>query len=96
MRWKVAEAKRHFSQLIRDAEEAPQVILNRDRVVAAVVDPDTFEAFEAWRAETQRTTIADAFDELRRICAEESYMIEPVTRTDRPNPFADALAASAL
>lgn len=96
MRWKVGEAKRHFSQLIRDAEEIPQIILNRDRVVAAVVDPGTFEAFEAWRAETQRTTIADAFDELRRICAEESYTLEPATRTDRPNPFADALADSAL
>ncbi|HEV7504581.1 MAG TPA: hypothetical protein VGS07_06705 [Thermoanaerobaculia bacterium] len=34
------------------------------------------------------TSIADAFFELRRICAEEDYKLETPERRNRPNPFA--------
>ena len=94
MKWRITEAKRHFSQLVKEAEETPQIILNRERVVAAVVDPETFRAFETWRSQLEQKTIADAFEDLRRICAEESYTLEPAVRADRPNVFVDALADS--
>jgi prevent-host-death family protein len=91
MAWKVAEAKERFSAVIRAAEEEPQLILNRDRVVAAVIDVETYQAFEEWRRREQERTLGEAFAELRRICAEENYVIEVPPRTNRPNAFADAL-----
>ncbi len=96
MRWRIAEAKRHFSELLRAASEEPQLILNRVRLVAAVVDPSTFQAYEAWRADTRRATLADSFVMLRSICAEEGYTLETVSRRDRPNAFADELADTAV
>jgi len=89
MNWKVAEAKQRFSEVVRAAEEEPQLIFNRDRLVAAVVEPDAFQEFLAWRRETERRSVADAFAEGRRICAEEGYTLEVPPREDRPNPFTD-------
>ena len=91
MRWKIAEAKQKFSQLLKNAHTSPQLIFNRDRLVAAVVDAERFEAFETWAKVVQRRTLADAFAELRAICSEEGYSLETPPREDRPNAFADAL-----
>ena len=65
----------------------PQAIYNRDRLVAAVVDPGTFAEFEAWRAGQQRGSIAEAFAELRALCAEEGYRLRLPRREDRGTPF---------
>jgi prevent-host-death family protein len=91
MNWKVAEAKQRFSEVVRAAEKMPQWIYNRGRLVAAVVPAGDLEQFLAWRERKERTSIADAFSELRRICAEESYEFETPERRNRPNPFADGL-----
>jgi hypothetical protein len=92
MRWKVGEAKQKFSEVVRQAAEEPQLIFSRDRLVAAVVEPETFHAFEAWREGQRRVSLADAFGELRQIAEEEGYELELPSRVDRENPFADALA----
>lgn len=91
MNWKVAEAKQKFSEVVRAAEEKPQWIYNRDRLVAAVVPAEDLEQFIAWRKQKDRASIADAFAELRRICTEESYELETPERKNRPNPFAEGL-----
>lgn len=91
--WTVAEAKQHFSAVLRRAAEAPQEILNRDRPIATIVDTETFRTFEAWKA-AQRTPIADSFSELRRIGVEEDYTLKISRRKNRPNPFPNALASS--
>jgi prevent-host-death family protein len=91
MAWKVAEAKERFSAVIRAAEEEPQLILNRDRLVAAVIDAETYRAFEQWRQCEQRGSLAEAFAELRAICAETGYTLEPPPRTNRPNAFEPVL-----
>ena len=70
--------------------------MNRDRLVAAVVDASAFASFEAWSAQEQRRTLAAAFEELRGICAEEGYVLETGAREDRANRFADALADPSL
>lgn len=89
MTWKIAQAKQNFSRLIRAAAEEPQYIYNRSRPVAAVVSGETFELFETWRREQQRRpSLAEAFAELRAICAEEDCEFLEVPRRDRPNPFA--------
>lgn len=89
MDWKVAEAKQRLSEVIRAAEEEPQWLYNRDRLVAAVVEPQTFQDFLAWREREQRPSIGEAFSELRRLCAEEGYTLEIPSRYDRANAFAD-------
>ena len=93
-KWKIAEAKQRLSEVIRAAEEEPQLIFNRDRLVAAVVQPNELEEFLAWRREVGRQSLFERFAELRQICDEESYSFDAAPRVDRPNPFADARAPS--
>lgn len=90
MDWKIGEAKQRFSEVVRAAEEGPQRIYNRDRLVAAVVAPEDFEEFLDWR-ERRHVSLADALGELNRVCAEEGYRLELPDREDRPNPFAEDL-----
>jgi prevent-host-death family protein len=88
MNWKIAEAKQKFSELLRAAEEEPQWIYNRERLVAAVVPAETLQEFLEWRTRRERPSLADAFEELRRILRDEDYALEIPERRDRPNPFA--------
>jgi prevent-host-death family protein len=80
--WKVADAKQHFSEVLRRAADEPQMIYNRDRPVAAVIDADSAREFLAWRSAKQRAPLAEALAQLARICAEEDYALE-VPRRDR-------------
>ncbi len=45
----------------------------------------------SWRNLKEGRTLGEAFEELRRICAEEDYILETPPRQERPNPFLDAL-----
>lgn len=90
MSWKIAEAKQNLSRLLRQAAEEPQLIYRRNRRVAAVIDAETFELFEAWREQRERRrSLAEAFAELRGLCADEDYELPAVERSDRFNPFAE-------
>ncbi|MEM7587598.1 MAG: type II toxin-antitoxin system prevent-host-death family antitoxin [Acidobacteriota bacterium] len=90
MTWKIAQAKQHLSQLIREAAQEPQLIYNRNRPVAAVIGGETLELFETWRKEQQaRRPLSEVFSELRALCQEEDYELPEVDRRDRANPFAD-------
>lgn len=60
MSWKIGEAKQRFSEVVRLAEKAPQVIKNRDRVVAVVMNPR-----DAEQRATAPTSIGSFFAELR-------------------------------
>lgn len=91
MNWSLAEAKQRFSEVVRRAAEEPQLIYNRDSLVAVMVQPEDLRGYEAWREERERRTVGDAFAELRAICAEEGFELPPPPREDRPNPFAGAL-----
>ena len=87
--WRVAEAKVRFSELVRSAADETQQILNRDRLVACLVDAPTFYAFEEWRRQQSQPTLAGALAELGAICAEEDYDLEVPPRRDRANAFAE-------
>lgn len=91
MQWSIAEAKQKFSAMLRAAATEPQQILNRGHVVAAVIDATTFEAFQAWRRQQETISLAEAFAELRELCAEEHYTLTTPTRQDRKNTFAEAI-----
>lgn len=94
MKWQIAQAKQEFSQLVRAALEEPQFIFNRDRLVAALVDAEEYQAFRRWK-EQQECSLLDAFRPLQMICAEEGYSLEVPERKDRiaPLPWPDAGSA---
>ncbi len=91
MHWHVAEAKQKFSEVLRATATEPQLIFKRDRLVAAMIDARTYEAFQAWYEQQHRATMAKAFVELRQLCTEEGYTLSAPTRQDRTNTFAEAL-----
>lgn len=87
MNWKIGQAKQRFSEVVRGASDEPQRIYKRDRLVAAVVDAGELEEFLEWKRGRERRSLADAFEELRRIRGDEAP-IEAPSRIDRPNRFA--------
>jgi hypothetical protein len=91
MNWKVAKAKQRFSEVVRKAAEAPQLVYNRERMVAAVIDAQTYQDFQAWREGRERRSLADAFDELRRQLPAGTRALPRVPRRDRRNAFVGAL-----
>ena len=97
MKWNVAQAKQRFSEVLRAAVKEPQRIYNRRRLVAAIVDGETFEKFWGWKKARERKSIGEQFAELRAICAEEGdWELRTPTRKDRPNPFAERLRDASL
>ncbi|MEH2299524.1 MAG: prevent-host-death protein [Nostoc sp.] len=69
----------------------PQLIYNRNQLVAVVVEAEMFEESLMWRKQREKISLADVFKELRQIAAEEDYILEVPSRQDRPNPFADVI-----
>lgn len=95
MKWQVAQAKQRLSRVLAAAASEPQLIFNRDRLVAAVIAPREFEEFRSWKQQQQAGSLLNAFRSLQEICAEESYTLEVPVRRDRPNPFAPDAADAA-
>jgi len=89
--WKVAEAKQQFSDVVRRAASKPQLIYNRDRLVAAVVDPQTFLAFQEWQQSSRQQSLSEAFQTLRDIAKEERYKLSTGRRRNRRNPLIGVL-----
>jgi prevent-host-death family protein len=91
MRWKIGQAKQQFSEVVRRAATEPQLICNRDRVVAAVVDAASLERLRTIRQSESRGSIAAAFEGLRALAKREGYRLKTPARTTRRNAFADGL-----
>ena len=83
----MAEASQRFSDLVRAAATEPQSVFNRGRLVAAVADAERYRQFVEWTEHQDKGSIAEAFDELRSLCAQEEYSFEAPERSDRRNPF---------
>ncbi len=86
MNWTIAEARQHFSQLLKETENQPQNIYKRDQWVATIVDAETYEAFQLWQ-ESQKDSITKSLSHLAQLCQEEDYQLELPKRSNRPNPF---------
>ena len=82
MVWKIADAKQRFSEVLRRAEREPQVIQNRDRVVAVVMSPSAAKQALNGAAPSMRDALAD----LRRVCSEADYALEVPERATRDVP----------
>lgn len=90
MQWTIGQARQRFAEVLREAAGEPQIITNRERPVAAVVDGETFRQFQEWRTR-QQSSIYDCFRELRRICEEEDAELTIPDRSTRKNPFPTVL-----
>jgi hypothetical protein len=71
--------------------DEPQLICNRERVVAAVIDAGAAERLQAMRARESQRSIADAFEEFRELVKRERYVVKIPSRRSRRDAFADAL-----
>lgn len=90
MAWNLEEAKQQFLELIHAVEDEPQLIYDRNQLVAAVVKAEVFQDFLHWQQQSTKSTLSNAFAELREICTEENYHFETPVREDRLNPFAES------
>ena len=91
MRWKIGQPKQRFSEVIRRAASEPQLICNRERVVAAVIDVGSADRLRTVLEREGQRTIAEAFDALREVAARERYTLTIRPRKNRRNAFPHAL-----
>jgi prevent-host-death family protein len=87
MKWKIAGAKINFSELIRRSEKEPQLIYNRNRMVAAIVSTEEYEEYKSMKELKSQQTLGAMFNEFSSICAEESYSFETPPRVNRKSIF---------
>jgi len=84
--WKISEAKARLSEVVGHCVEEPQVLYNRKKPVAALIDMEEYEAFLAYKKSKRKPTMAELLDELHEINQVEPEMDELPPRTDRPVP----------
>ena len=87
--WKISEAKARLSEVVSNCVEEPQLLYNRQKPVAALVDIQEYEAFLAYKKSQQKPTMAEMLAELREINKIEPEMDELPPRTSRPIPYLD-------
>ena len=71
--------------------EEPQVLYNRKKPVAALVDMQEYEDFLEYKKSKKKKTIAEWLDELEEINKREPEMDELPQRASRPVPYFDDL-----
>ena len=92
MNWKLGEAKQQLSKVVRLAQKEPQLLQNRELLVAVVVGAEDFGLFREWRQHREKT-LAQAFAELREVARDEAWRFETPNRTDRSNAFLGMVGA---
>ena len=83
--WKISEAKARLSELVAHCVEEPQVLYNRKRPVAALIDMEEYKEFQAFKRSKGAPTMKALLDELEAINNEEADLDPPVRR-DRKVP----------
>ncbi len=91
MRWKIGEAKQRFSEVVRRAATEPQLICNREKLVAVVIDAESANKLALARRGERGRSIAESFDAFRDLAKHERFSLKAPRRKDRRNPFADVL-----
>jgi hypothetical protein len=75
--WKIGQAKQRLSEVIRLAAKEPQVIQNRDRVVAVVISPEDAAGLR------RKPTLSDALAEIQAIASHTRYVLQIPPRSTR-------------
>lgn len=87
MNWSVAEAKEQLSEVLRRAATRPQTITKRARDIAVVVDVQEFREFQQWKNAGGKKTVAQAFEDLRRISGAGGPALLAPPRRNRRTAF---------
>ena len=95
-RWKISEAKAKFTALLGSCRKGPQIICNRERPVAVVIDVKLFDEVMELRKTQEKPSIAELLQELQSIQQSETSEIEMPPRQDRPNSIQEASDEMAL
>ena len=90
-KWKISEAKARLSEVVSHCVDEPQVLYNRKKPVAALIDMEEYVQFLEYKKSTKKKTMAELLDELREINKHEPEMDELPPRNDRPMPDFDDL-----
>jgi prevent-host-death family protein len=83
--WNATDAKRNFSQLLRSAEEHPQVVVRRGKPLGVIMG---YEQFVRMEARQSTDTVAGWLDQLEQIRDREADPVTP-DRRDRPDQFGE-------
>lgn len=86
-KWKVSEAKAKLSALLSSCGKEPQLICNREKPVAAVLNIKLFNEFVKLKETQNEPTISDLLEELRSIQRIEIQDLEIPVRRNRINTF---------
>jgi PHD/YefM family antitoxin component YafN of YafNO toxin-antitoxin module len=81
--WNISEAKARLPEVIQQGKKEPQIILNYDQPVAAVIGIEEFIRFEKYQQETRRRSIAEFLADIQMICLQEGDL-DFMPRKDRP------------
>jgi len=95
-RWKISEAKAKLTALLTSCIKEPQIICNREKPVAAVINLKLFEELMQIKKEERRPSIAKLIEELRSIQEIETGEIVISDRKNRSNPMETAKNEMAL
>ena len=79
-KWQISEAKARLSEVVAFCVQEPQVLYNRKRPVAALIDMDEYEAYKAFKQTQGKPTMAELLGELKIINEEEADIEAPVRR----------------
>lgn len=86
--WNIAAAKQSLTQVIRDAQAAPQIIANRGKPVAAVIAIESLPYVEhAMTAQPPKLT--DLLASFREASLEQQDEFPIAVRADRTNAFTE-------
>jgi hypothetical protein len=85
--WTVAEARAQFSHLLCESQTMPQPIYRHHQLVAAVIDPKTYQKMQA-----QQLTLAQSFIALRHLLQDDQGLPSH-ERSTRDNDFLGVLNA---
>ena len=95
MNWNIAQAKQHFSDVVKQAANEPQIIYNRNTPVAALITAEELAEYRAWKeSHPAKPSLIDAFAHMRALANGEPDPLQEPCRHEggRPNAFVEMLA----
>ncbi len=87
MKWSIASAKNKFSELIRNVQNEPQLVYNRDKLIAVIVSAEEYNHIKAIKDKENKKTLLDFFNEFKEACSKEHYTLEIPRRLNRKAQF---------
>jgi len=95
MNWNIAQAKQHFSDVVKLAATEPQIIYNRNTPVAALITAEELAEYQAWKAaQPGKPSLVEVFAQMRALAKDDPDPLPDPQRLEggRANAFLEMLA----